>query len=311
LGRTTGSDSNPSYLRPHLRRNLVYRPHLLWLFYYGFALGIFMILSPLLLLFGQSQNYVSTSGQSLFIFCALGLSLLFLIQFFFKPIAFSQVHIDKDGLKIESLGSIQVIAFTEVQKVTFQVRFLLSKGFTLILKNGKKIPLSMSLERNEYVLENLASYNLSLFETDDLEFYRRRLILFDHSNARLADALKMPAKLVFRFLLMPFLFTVWYFGLNSYLIGLPFQIQVLKLIILYISFFVINLLISLAIFITADFFMRRKCDKILFKNPRAVIRDMNFEKTVLKRAECFYVSSVFLTLLGIYGYHKWSFMGGI
>jgi hypothetical protein len=243
---------------------------------------------------------VSTSGPTLFIFCALGLSLLYSIQFFFKPIAFSQVRVDKDGLKIETLGSVQVIDFSEVQKVTFQVHFLLSKGFTLILKNGKKISLSMNLERNEYVLETLASYNLSLFKDDDLEFYRRRLILFDHSNARLADALKMPAKLVFRYLLMPFLFTVFYFGLNSYLMGLPFQVQMLKLIILYMSFFIFNSLLSLAIFITADFFMRRKCDKILFKNPQAVIRDLNFEKTVLKRAEYFYVSFVFLTLLVIY-----------
>lgn len=298
------------YIRPYLQRRLSHRPYLKWIFYYGFALGFLLTLSPVLRFLPASEIFSFQIGSQGFLMSFLGLMLLILLQFFFRPLAFSEVSVNDQGIRIDKFGSSESIPFSDVEKVTFELRHVAGAGFTLRLKKGRSIHLSLNLERGEYILETLAHFNLNLFNVKELEEYRRMLILYDHSNARLSDSLKKPILLLGKYLAVPVVITFCHLFLNSSLSSFPFELQVVKVLSSFLGFFILNSLIGLFLFFGADLHLRWVGNKVLKSSPRSVIRDTAYEKIVLKKAQVVYGFFLLLILVSVYFFPRMKFSVG-
>lgn len=172
--------------RNHLQRTLAYWPHVRWSYYFGMALASIVTLVALL-------GWLTAPPMSAAAFFTLILwqspipLLTFAVPWFLlRPLAFTKVKVFADHLEIERLGRHITIPFSNIERVRFSHVSNLGGWFQLQTTQGK-FRFTVVLERSEYILESLASFNPHLIPIKDLEDYRRTALVCDHNWAHLYE----------------------------------------------------------------------------------------------------------------------------
>jgi len=172
--------------RLHLQRSLEYRPHVKWMYYCSL---VFMSLFAFLVASFTVSEFAAGNIEFSFGvgFFGLFISAILYMQnrFIIRPLAFSKVHVNSDGIILERLGEEILIYFDEIEGIDFAEIKSLGGWFKVKLVSGESYRFTVVLERSEYVLEAIAAANSHIVSSEALENYRLTSIAADHSWARL------------------------------------------------------------------------------------------------------------------------------
>ena len=107
--------------------------------------------------------------------------------FVLRPMATTVVGVFKDKLRITNNREEYIIRFEDIQQV--QLKFWGCWIF-VITKPGEKFIFAPILERPEYVVKAIYKYNQGLVDDERLNQYIKKMIKFDHFQARLDSFFK-------------------------------------------------------------------------------------------------------------------------
>jgi len=270
--------------RANLKRILKYRPHLRWLYY------MLLIFSAALLAYfiyhfidAYQKDQLPLNPATWFLGCVVPVILFIEGRFLVKPVAFSVIQVMPDRVLIEQGGKKTEILFKDIEKVKVSYVRSTAGVFSLILADNKIHRFTVALERSEYILEAVTSYNPSLLATRHMAAYRREAIAADHGWARVHERFKNWKGHLLRNLLLPAAVA----GLVSYFAPYAWNLNPISLSILVFFF---NFILGTFILVLCDLFMAHRTKKILRKNPQAVIRDMIYEKKFYFRASIIHIA---------------------
>jgi hypothetical protein len=204
--------------------------------------------------------------------------LLFQAFSFFRPLAFTQVSIFPDRLQMVGKDKQPVeVAFADIKEVKLSHLPYQGGSFTLLMKDGKSYKFTVILERSEYVLEAISSFNAELLPPQSFETYRRTAICADHNYTRINDALKNWRILVVKYILLPVIVSVAVLFLAPYL-G---QLSVTEdLDSVFRSITIVNLVLGVACFLLGALYITGVTNKALIAEPNNARRNMVMEGKV-------------------------------
>jgi hypothetical protein len=123
-------------------------------------------------------------------------------RYILRPLALSTIQVFNDRLEIECAGKTTQIFYRDIEKVKFSHLRNMGGWFKLITKHGN-YKFTAVLERGEYILESITSFNREFIPVKELESYRKTAIQCDHSWAFFGDYLPKRKEIVAKYLMMP------------------------------------------------------------------------------------------------------------
>ncbi|WP_413581931.1 hypothetical protein [Bdellovibrio sp. HCB288] len=269
--------------RTGLKRTLSDRA-LLKLFYYlliPVALAFVLPFVPMILMAIEDGTPLTAIS---FVALALPMPAIILFQAFsfFKPLAFSQVTIFPDRLQMLGKGKKNIeVNFADIKEVKLSHLPYQGGSFTLVMKDETKYRFTVILERSEYVLEAISSFNPDLLPASSFETYRRTAICADHNYTRINDALKNWRMLVVKYMLLPVIISVVVLLLAPYLghVSITDDLDnVFRKVTL------VNLILGVACFLIPALYITGLTNQALVKDPNNARRNMVLEGKIFKIA---------------------------
>lgn len=292
---TVAEEKGSFVARSSLNRVITYRPHVRWtyrlvllmgLFYFG-ILAISVFFKSDFLVFDSQEQFFSAEivlfSSSLWIF------LLLVNQFLYKPTAFSVVTVKPRELEILKNGKTQKVPFEDVEKINFFLPAFVGGAFVLQLKDKSTQAFTINLERSEYILEALYSFNPNLVPSENIEMYRRRLIIADQSNARSYERLQKWNSVLTKYMIVPAVISLIQL-LRDTLIhqNVTGSSVVSNFPNYFFVSFAWNTVVGMIIFIVIDTILRSKDRQRLTSNPNFVRRDLERDAKYFKSGDLIY-----------------------
>ncbi|WP_413584584.1 hypothetical protein [Bdellovibrio sp. HCB274] len=270
--------------RVGLKRTLSDRTLLKVFYYLLFPLALAFVLPfvPLILMAFEDGTPLTA-----FSFMALALPMPAIILFqafsFFKPLAFTQVTIFPDRLQMLGKNKKNIeISYADIQEVKMSHLPYQGGSFTLIMKEGEKFKFTVILERSEYVLEAISSFNPELLPPASFEIYRRTAICADHNYTRINDALKNWRMLVVKYMLLPIVVSVVVVLVAPY-VGRVSITEDLDNV--FRSFTLANLILGVICFLVAALYLTANTNQDLIRDPNNARRNLPVEAKVYRLAD--------------------------
>lgn len=194
--------------RSGLQRTLKYHPHIKWIYKSSLVFdglvwfACIVAVAPDLL-----QGSLAGALLMLAVISVVPLLLVLQTRYILRPLALSTIQVFNDRLEIECLGKTTQIFYRDIEKVKFSRLRNMGGWFKLITKHGN-YKFAAVLERGEYILESITSFNRELIPVKELESYRKTAIQCDHSWAFFGDHLPKRKEIVAKYLVMPALAAV-------------------------------------------------------------------------------------------------------
>lgn len=260
--------------RVGLQRSLKYRQHIKWSYYLCLAMAGLLLLISL----GSSASHILKSSLSESIITVLACSFLPIIlfleaQFLLKPLALSTVDVFNDRLELNRINKKIQIPYSEINKISFS-HIPYTGGWFKIETSHKNYRFTVVLERSEYILESIVSYNNKLVSVEKLESYRRTAIVSDHTWAHFYQKLKPQRYWLNKYLVTPAICAL----VIASIIGFKYQsFSPKKLLIL--AFATVSFQAVLAYFAwwITSIALTFKTKSNLKNNPNHLARDYKFE----------------------------------
>jgi hypothetical protein len=263
--------------RVGLQRSLKYRPHIKWTYY------LCLVMAGLILLTSLSVSVPHILESSLLesavtiLVCSFVPLLLFLeARFLVKPLAFSTVDVLSDRLEINRINEKIQIPYAEIDKISFS--YLPYTGGWFKLETARKsYRFTVVLERSEYILESIASFNSKLVSIEKLESYRRTAIVSDYTWAHFYKKFKPQRYWLNKYFLTPSMSAL----VISSILGFKYHSFSLKkfLLLALVTAALQIILSSLAWWITS-IILTFQTRSNLKKNPNNLPRDFKFENRI-------------------------------
>ncbi|QDK45968.1 hypothetical protein DOM22_12805 [Bdellovibrio sp. ZAP7] len=286
--------------RVGLKRTLSDRALLKVFYYLLFPLALAFVLPYVpMVLMAIEEGSILTAVSFLVLALPMPAILLFQAFSFFKPLAFSNVAIFPDRLQMTGKDKKSIeVPFADIKEVKLSHLPYQGGSFVIVMNDGKQYKFTVILERSEYVLEAISSYNPQLLPPESFELYRRTAICADHNYTRINDALKNWRILVVKYLLLPVIVSVAVVLLAPYLGRLSIT-EALDNV--FRSITIVNLVLGVACFLIAALWITGITNRALIREPNNARRDMVMEGKVYLVASivhwvCFAGFVVYFTL---------------
>ncbi|WP_413557537.1 hypothetical protein [Bdellovibrio sp. HCB209] len=265
--------------RTGLKRTLSDRT-LLKVFYYLLFPVAFLFILPFVPMIMMAFEEGSPISALSFVALALPMPAILLFQafLFFKPLSFTQVKIFPERLEMTGKGGESIeVSFADIKEVKISHMPYQGGSFTLLMKDGQKYKFTVILERSEYVLEAISSFNPELLPPNSFEEYRRTAICADHNYTRINDALKNWKILFVKYVLVPVIVSVMILLLAPF-IGRLSVTQDLDNVFRMMT--VVNVVLGVCCFLIAALFITDRTNRALIKEPNNARRNMVMEGQV-------------------------------
>ncbi|UYL07663.1 hypothetical protein B9G69_011455 [Bdellovibrio sp. SKB1291214] len=265
--------------RVGLKRTLSDRTLLKVIYYLLFPLSLAFLLPFVPMIIISFEEGAPLSALS---FIALALPMPAILMFqafsFFKPLSFTQVSIFPDRLQMVGKDKKLIeVPFSDIKEVKLSHLPYQGGSFTLVMKDGQSYKFTVILERSEYVLEAISSFNPELLPPQSFELYRRTAICADHNYTRINDALKNWRILVVKYLLLPVIVSVAVLFLAPY-VGRLSAAEDWDNVFRAIT--IVNLVLGVACFLIAALYITGVTNKALVAEPNNARRNMVMEGKV-------------------------------
>lgn len=260
--------------RSNLQRTLKYRPHLKWQYYATMALASVLTIGSFLV-YGADQSELRT--QTLIASAFLFLQSWFLI----RPLAFMSVQVFLDKLIVDKKGVRTEIKYSDILDVKFSYVPYLGGWFSIITAE-KNYKFTAVLERSEYVLEAIASFNPNLIPVSNLESYRRTSISVDHSWSYMTDKLTNWKHLVLKYAVMPIVVGSA-FSLLRYMKNGSFGIS--TTVNLAGAYFIVQASLAAVAYLVVSSMLIAKGRQDLIQNPNFTARNKVYEEKIERRSQ--------------------------
>lgn len=190
--------------RQGLSRDIGYRIHVKIFYYIGWAITVLAI-PPIVRLLANSGFIYQ---EWLIVICylimvAIVLSFMFLALTMIRSLAFTKFKVNPDRLEIVRHKKNQTILYADVAAIQFSNIPFITAMFTLKMKDNSSHIFTMAIERSEYIIDSLYSFNPSIFNVEKMASYRRSAVVIDHAVHRLERSIKKYPRMVFKYLLYP------------------------------------------------------------------------------------------------------------
>ncbi|WP_413574936.1 hypothetical protein ACLVWU_11860 [Bdellovibrio sp. HCB290] len=267
--------------RVGLKRTLSDRTLLKVFYYLLFPLALAFVLPFIPLILMAFEDGTPLTALS-FLALALPMPAILLFQgfSFFRPLAFKQVAIFPDRLEMLGKNKKNIeVNFADIKEVKLSHLPYQGGSFTLLMKDGAKYKFTVILERSEYVLEAISSFNPVLLPPASFEGYRRTAICADHNYTRINDALKNWRMMVVKYLLLPVVVSV------VVVLAAPYvgRVSITEdLDNVFRSFTVVNLMLGVICFLVAALYITGITNQALIKDPNNARRNMELEAKVYR-----------------------------
>lgn len=222
--------------------------------------------------------------------------------FFLGPMGQTIIRIYPDRILTYRKGKRSQIFYEDIVSVDHFILGFLFGSFKLILKDGRKVSFTLALERPEYIIDGIYDKRRDLIGEEEHKKLRKKLVLADHSWARIYDFFKVyrPYLILF-FGVLPFAYmgVLYHLQKDTILISstIVFFIRLMSF-----TYFLVGSNALLFFLSTNSLFKTRQL-KQWETNPDQKVRDVLFERRVYKVAYP-------ISLLLLIGAFLWNYQTG-
>lgn len=264
-------------LRNNLHRTLSNHKDLVWSYHLtlslsamsGVAIGIIFPILNMLNHDFEGAAYGVGKGA------VMALLLWAVARFSIRPLAHTTVTVSPTQFIIKILDKTSFVALKDITKVTLRYLPYLGGHLKLHTSDGQVYKITLKLERCDYIIETLASFNSDLIEAKSLETFRRTAIVCDHSWSRLYKKLLDKKSLVIKFIMAPLLITSCTAILDK---GSIMGVSPNGHLGSFLIFFEINLLIGWGVWAISELVFMIKTRDVLLANPNHAVYNSEFDK---------------------------------
>ncbi len=277
----------PFVPRSNLKRTITYRASLKRMFYFQAGYGGFLFIVAMAATVYATTYAVSTPKTEFWIntfpayFFFLS-AILFSVGRNTQDLAYTKIHVKPDSLIIEKRTKSLELSYQDIDAVKLAFIPRMGGWFDIVLKDKTKHRFPVGLERSEYILEAIAAYNPELISLSQVEEYRRTSVVGDHFWARSEENFRNWPSRVAR-----------YGGLPLAAIVLFSAIQVMKgnsvatsftdyFFFKAVLFGFISFVIGSVVYLVTENRISKNGRERLKADPNNVLRDMPYEKKILK-----------------------------
>jgi hypothetical protein len=216
----------------------------------------------------------------IFMICiAVWIAIFWQNQKIMRPLAFSSIDIFDDSLHVHELKSTKIIFFKDIQEIQTKIFPLAGGWISLKLKDGSQFRITTSLERSEYIAENLNKFSPKLLSEESAKEYSQTAIWVDHKWARIQESLQNWKKQIILNILVPFICTgILYLGFSNKGIVL----ERINIVLFLLGIFFVNIFIIWIIQVGKDSHFKSLYKEQLLQGKEFRRRNMPLEARVYK-----------------------------
>jgi hypothetical protein len=300
----------PFVPRANLKRTIAYRASLKRMFYFQAGYGGFLFVIAIAATVYASTYAAASTPKTEFWINTFPAYFFFLSAILFavgrstQDLAYTKIHVKPDSLTIEKQTKSIELAYHEIDAVKLAFIPRMGGWFDIVLKDKTKHRFPVGLERSEYILEAIAAYNPELISLPQIEEYRRTSVVGDHFWARSEENFRNWPSRVAKYIGLPLTAILLFAGIKT-MKGNPFLESLTEYIVFKAVFFgLISLVIGSAIyFITENRISKNGRDRLM-ADPNNVLRDMPYERKILKWGNIAHYALFAATLAAIFIFRK-------
>jgi len=269
--------------RSDLRRTLKYQPHLKWFYKSILAIDGFLWFAVLATITPDMLKASPLTALMTIGLVSIFPAVIFLLVWFqIRPLALTTIEVFRDSLEIDIGGKKSKVSYQDIKQLEFFHIPSLGGWFRISTPNGK-YQFTVVLERSEYILESIMSFDRDLVPAERLESYRKTALQSDHSWAFFYSLLRsMRKEILSQYLVVPaiaaLVFMTAHF-LKYHTINLT-NIFLLMMVSETIRFS----LGAIALLVISTFHLK-KTRAALDINPNHLLRDLEYERRLVQTSE--------------------------
>ncbi len=295
-----GAPDIKGYNLQRTNRVLVCRAHLKAFYYFLFGAATVWTFLGLMALanFGIHDNQSGVLWSAI-IGWAVPMGLFALARFFVRPAAFTRVEITPDRLVVRRDDREWDVKFNEIESVKLSHLPFVAGWMKISTKDGAQFHFNVALERSEYILAAIISFNPQLVDAEKAHTYRITAIYYDHSWARFSDRFKYQWPLTVKYPVGALVFSMAFFSLRLNVHGenLPNVYQFMLMWLMWLGF--LSVLGAVLWFLSETFVLAPMSRRRLRKDAMRPVRPVDIERFVNVATNLAYllVASVLLFVL--------------